>query len=143
MKSMWDSIFNVKWYRFRYEANHPIRWVRDRLGLSVRVLTHVNVREFYAKGNGVKNDAAAIQAAINKMADEGGGAVHFPAGVYEWGREMVNGLPAFNSRARVIRKARNEALEEAADVAMTIGHGYATSIQDSIAVAIRKLKDAT
>jgi len=41
----------------------------------------VNVRDFGAKGDGITNDAPAIQAAINSVADIGG-VVYLPAGVY-------------------------------------------------------------
>ena len=42
----------------------------------------VNVKDFGALGNGVANDTAAIQAAINSLAAKGGGTVFFPEGTY-------------------------------------------------------------
>ena len=41
----------------------------------------INVKNFGAKGDGVTDDQAAIQAAINSLAS-GGGTVEFPAGTY-------------------------------------------------------------
>lgn len=41
-----------------------------------------NVRSYGAVANGRKNDAPAIQAAINAAAKSGGGVVHLPAGRY-------------------------------------------------------------
>lgn len=41
-----------------------------------------NVKDFGAKGNGTDLDTDAINAAINKAAEAGGGRVEFPAGKY-------------------------------------------------------------
>ncbi len=41
-----------------------------------------NVREFGAKGDGVTLDTEAIQTAINRCSERGGGVVAFPAGTY-------------------------------------------------------------
>ncbi len=42
----------------------------------------VSVKDFGAAGDGVADDAAAIQAAVDSFGDNGG-AVFFPAGIYE------------------------------------------------------------
>jgi polygalacturonase len=42
----------------------------------------VNVKDFGAIGDGVTNDTAAFQSAINTVAD--GGTVYLPAGSYRW-----------------------------------------------------------
>jgi Pectate lyase superfamily protein len=42
----------------------------------------VSVKDFGAVGNGITDDTAAIQAAINYVASLGGGVVYFPPGVY-------------------------------------------------------------
>lgn len=42
----------------------------------------VSVRDFGAVGDGVTDDTAAIQAALNAVASSGGGVVHLPAGTY-------------------------------------------------------------
>ena len=47
----------------------------------------VNVMNFGAKGNGITNDAPAIQAAINSLAITGG-TVYFPPCVYELGASL-------------------------------------------------------
>jgi polygalacturonase len=41
-----------------------------------------NVLDFGAVGDGVANDQAACQAAINAAVAAGGGAVYFPSGTY-------------------------------------------------------------
>ena len=41
-----------------------------------------NVHDFGAKGNGVHIDSRAINEAISQAANEGGGTVRLPAGVY-------------------------------------------------------------
>lgn len=41
-----------------------------------------NVRDFGATGNGVTDDTAAIQTAIQKTSSNGGGIVYLPAGTY-------------------------------------------------------------
>lgn len=42
----------------------------------------LKVKDFGALGNGVKDDTAAIQAAVNKAGELGGAKVYFPKGVY-------------------------------------------------------------
>lgn len=43
----------------------------------------VSVTDFGAVGNGIADDTAAIQLAINAVAAAGGGVVYFPAGTYK------------------------------------------------------------
>ena len=43
----------------------------------------VSVKDFGAVGDGVADDTAAIQAAINSVGSTGGGCVYFPAGTYK------------------------------------------------------------
>lgn len=50
----------------------------------------ISVKDFGAVGNGVANDAAAIQAAIDAAFAAGGGTVHVPAGTYICGSTVVN-----------------------------------------------------
>ncbi len=45
-----------------------------------------------AKGDGVTNDTAAIQAAVKACAQAGGGEVYFPKGVYRVGSNTLNAL---------------------------------------------------
>lgn len=48
----------------------------------------VNVRDFGAKGDGVTNDAPAIQAALDSVAEKGG-VVFMPAGAYRMNNGVV------------------------------------------------------
>jgi len=50
--------------------------------LANRFADTVNVKDFGAIGNGVANDTAALQAAINFASTNGGGTVFFPFGTY-------------------------------------------------------------
>ena len=50
-------------------------------GLAVQAKDY-NVRDFGAKGDGVAIDSPAINAAIDKVAENGGGTIVFPAGTY-------------------------------------------------------------
>ncbi len=51
---------------------------------------HYNVMLYGAKGDGSTDDSAAIQAAINACASDGGGTVLFPRAVYYVGKTMQN-----------------------------------------------------
>jgi len=59
-----------------------------------------NVRELGATGNGVTDDLAAIQAAINGAQTAGSGIVYFPAGTY-----LVSGIPTVTGSGIVLRGA--------------------------------------
>jgi polygalacturonase len=48
---------------------------------------NVKLNPYNASGNGVTDDRAAIQSAIDDVANAGGGCVYFPAGVYVIGTE--------------------------------------------------------
>lgn len=52
-----------------------LRLLKDQSGRKV-----VNVKHFGAKGDGLTNDTAAVQTAINKA--QGGSSIYFPAGTY-------------------------------------------------------------
>jgi hypothetical protein len=50
---------------------------------------YVSVKDFGAVGDGVADDTAAIQAAINAMFTAGGGTLYFPAGNYRHTVQLV------------------------------------------------------
>src|SRR5437879_605553 len=54
----------------------------DSLTSDQAIQIKVNVKNYGAKGNGVTDDMAAIQAAEDFVASRGGGTVYVPAGVY-------------------------------------------------------------
>lgn len=70
---------------------------------------HVNVKMFGAVGNGVTNDTAAIQAAIDvAQADGGHGFVYFPPGNYQLGSKLTlegHGVRLSGAMANVIAEA--------------------------------------
>ncbi|MDG0813861.1 glycoside hydrolase family 55 protein [Cohnella rhizosphaerae] len=93
---------NVPWTRLKDEtltvvnagANPDplglnVSWAKDFNWLQVR-----DIRVDYgASGDGVANDTAAIQAAIDDIADDGGGVLYFPAGTYRYtGLKMRAGV---------------------------------------------------
>jgi len=49
----------------------------------------IDVRAFGAKGDGVTDDTAAIQAAIASVVASGGGVIHFPAGTYNTSSQVT------------------------------------------------------
>lgn len=55
-----------------------------------------NVREFGAQGDGVADDTAAIQAALNSARTSGGGEVVLPAGTYLVSMNTNPNVPAFS-----------------------------------------------
>lgn len=66
---------NTKYFNEKYDLN--ISWFSD-----VDTRHMVNVQELGAKGDGVTNDTAAVQMAVEKAALAGGGIVYFPNGTY-------------------------------------------------------------
>ena len=54
----------------------------ESIGIGKNDLPYVNVRDYGAVGDGVIDDTAAIQAAINDVGAKGGGVVVFPPGEY-------------------------------------------------------------
>lgn len=61
---------------------------------------NVTAPPFNARGDGRSDDRAAIQAAIHAAANNGGGAVYFPKGVYLIGAEP-NGIGGLQLRSHV------------------------------------------
>lgn len=64
------------------QAATPVPTMVSDNDLGARVY---NIRDFGAKGDGVKLDTSALQAAIDTCAKEGGGTVLVPAGVFHIG----------------------------------------------------------
>jgi len=91
----------------------------------------INVRDYGALGNGVHDDTAAIQAAINDTSD--GGAVVFPRGVF-----MVRGIKINNKgtsligngrfATRIVRLSGTAPLIDVSGHASGIGHARYDSI---------------
>ncbi len=48
-----------------------------------------NIKDFGAKGNGIDKDTIALQTAIDRVAENGGGTVYVPAGKYICGSLML------------------------------------------------------
>ena len=62
------------------ESKHP--FTAPRIKLPVFPERTFNVKDFGAKGDSITNDTPAINRAIEKCHDEGGGILFFPAGRY-------------------------------------------------------------
>lgn len=77
--------FKVKRFQLNRDTNNspvngPIKLVSDQSTDSELV---VSVKDFGAIGDGSVDDTAAIQKAINRVRDAGGGTVFFPNGTYK------------------------------------------------------------
>lgn len=87
----------------------PVRTARPALGVD-----WLNVKRFNAKGDGVTDDAPAIQAAINAAVAAGGGTLYFPAGRYILNAALTwaSGVNAVGAGARVsILQSTNQTLD--------------------------------
>lgn len=75
------SAFNFLKYRSASGNTHID--VENNITINdVNYCNDFNVKDFGAKGNGIDDDADAIQSAINAARDAGGGTVFFPSGIY-------------------------------------------------------------
>lgn len=77
--------------------------------------------DFGAKGDGVTDDTAAIQAAIDAAGDAGGGEVYFPAGVYGVSSDIL--VPTMVS----LRGAGSRSSEAAGVTIKWVGSGNPTT----------------
>lgn len=70
-------------YSTPYEVIYPI--LKDRLDAAdqrFKNMEYFNIKDFGAKGDGLTNDSASIQAAVDSAFSKGGGVVYVPSGVY-------------------------------------------------------------
>jgi len=101
-------------------ANKTVQVNSAGTALTAAVIEPVTVESFGAVGDGVTNDAAAIQAAINSVGASGGGVVKFTSSVYAittgltnvynnvfligtGGGNARNGTPDFDQASSVIK----------------------------------------
>jgi hypothetical protein len=87
----------------------PVRATRPSLAVD-----WLNVKKYNAKGDGVTDDAPAIQAAINAASAAGGGTLYFPAGRYILNATLTwaSGVNAIGAGARVsILQSTNQTLD--------------------------------
>ncbi|MFT8813212.1 glycosyl hydrolase family 28-related protein [Oenococcus sp.] len=79
----------------------PTNWI-TRQTITTTLMNHIekgisdlyannrlNVKDFGALGNGVADDTAAIQSALDAANSKGGGEVYFPAGVYMLSKSLT------------------------------------------------------
>ncbi len=71
----------------------------------------------FALGNGTNNDQPAIQAAINKAHNDGGGIVYLPSGTYKL---LVAGLSGLEMRSKVVLMGESK-------TSTIIKYGYGTT----------------
>lgn len=76
----------------------------------------VNVSGYGAKGDGVTDDTAAIQAAINAVMAAGGGTVYFPRGTYKASGLTANGVLTFRGEGGADHRAGTWQTTQAASV---------------------------
>lgn len=96
-----------------YKTGTPnTAWARQNL-ININIF---NVLTFGAKGDGVTNDTAAIQAAINACNAAGGGTVYFPA------------TPNFYTLQKIVAQADIITMSNMANVRL-LGDGYASKIR--------------
>lgn len=84
-----------------------------------RHLAEVNVKRFGAAGDGVTNDTAAIQKAVDAIGAAGGGTIYFPKGTYL----VSNGNPravSWDNRAAIWIRFNNVHLKGAGVNATTL-----------------------
>ncbi|TNJ67024.1 hypothetical protein FE784_07440 [Paenibacillus hemerocallicola] len=74
--AVYDEASDADDISYRLATGLAERTVGDKLRESV------SVKDFGAVGNGIVNDTAAIQAAVDYLKGIGGGSIYFPVGVY-------------------------------------------------------------
>lgn len=112
------GIFSVANTYTKSELNAPtgsslVGYIQSGTGATARTVQSklresVSVKDFGAVGDGVTNDTAAIQAAVNAVAAAGGGDVYFPAGTYLVTSVNVrHGIAIVGSGNAVIKRPAN------------------------------------
>ena len=103
------GLMSREWFRFFnyvYEQLNPANYAQSSADVSYdeggtgavirsvesKLQESVSVKDFGAVGDGVTNDAPAIQAAVNSVIAAGGGTLYFPSGQY-----LVNTTISINS----------------------------------------------
>jgi hypothetical protein len=98
-----------------------------------------NVKVYGATGNGVTNDTAAIQTAINKARDAGGGIVYFPSGTYMvTSINVTGGLTLLGTGSSVIKRPASQP-NWTRTVTTSVGTYYWNQSYDSPPLEIRGL----
>ena len=87
-------------------------------------LPQIDVRDFGARGNGVADDTAAVQAAVNAAAC--GRPVHFPAGTYVLRNVLVPANTTIQGDGNAVLKLKAMSLSTDKDPILNVRGPYVT-----------------
>lgn len=100
----------------------------DLVGLPISVdmpkenLRRASVRDFGAKGNGIDDDTAAMQAAIDYVSGYGGGVVDVPIGVYPFTSLYIAGEVSLQGESKLSSVLKQ--LDTAKGAALSFASAY-------------------
>lgn len=86
--------------------------------VQIKLYEFLSVKDFGAVGDGVTNDAVALQAALDAVKNQGGGTLYFPPGKYRTlSRLKLQGTDTLNMSVKLLGGGSGNAFQSAANVA--------------------------